>query len=65
MTKTKEELVRGEINGYHPSMFFEAYAKYRKKFWLGTKNRKVKNNGLDNVKDKKRSGRISRTRGRT
>ena len=62
MTKTKADLVRGEINGFHPSVFFEAYTHYQKQFWLGSKKRKVKNNGLDNAKNKKRSGRVSRTR---
>jgi len=64
MTKSKEEIVRGEINGYQPSMFFEGYVKYKKQFWLVPKRGKVKNNGLDNAKNKRRSGRVSRTQGK-
>ena len=62
MTKTKADLIRGEINGFHPSLFFEAYMRYQKQYWIRMKTRKVKNDGLDNAKNKKRSGRVSRTR---
>jgi len=42
MPKTKEEMITREINGYHPSIFFNGYEKYRRQFWLGMKRRKVK-----------------------
>ncbi len=62
MTKTKADMVRGEVNGYHPSLFLEAYKRYQKQYWLlPPKKGKVKNNGLDISKNKKRSRRVQRT----
>jgi len=54
MTKSKAEFVREEVNGYHPSMFFVKYEKYRRQFWLREKKRKVENEKNRNYRDKKK-----------
>ena len=44
MAKTKADLVRDEVNGYHPSIFFEPYIRYSKQTLVELKKKKVKRN---------------------